>query len=93
MRDARDYKVEISSASQASSKPQPPSHQPSPEGRGGNSAAQPFVSVLFKCGNVYQRIYRSADGTRYDGRCPKCGRAVRFVVGEGGTSERFFVVE
>ena len=87
MRDSRDYKVEVSSAAQ------PPSPQPSPVGRGGNAGAQPYISVLFKCCNVYQRVYRSADGTRYDGRCPKCGRAVRFLVGEGGTSERFFVVE
>ena len=87
MPDPRDYKVEISSGIK------PPSPQPSPGGRGGSAEAQPFLSVLFKCCNVYQRVYRSPDGRRYDGRCPKCGRAVRFLVGEGGTSERFFVVE
>jgi hypothetical protein len=56
------------------------------------SAGKPFLSVLFACCSVYQRIYRNAEGTAYAGRCPKCGKAVRFVVGEGGTSERQFVV-
>jgi hypothetical protein len=80
MSDPRDYKVDISGVA-----------PPSPASRG--ALARPFVSVLFGCCNVYQRVYRSADGTRYDGRCPRCGRGVRFRVGAGGTSERFFVVE
>ena len=81
MSDPRDYKVEISGAAASRS----PASSDAP--------ARPFVSVLFACCNVYQRVYRSADATRYVGRCPKCGRGVRFVVGAGGTSERFFVVE
>ena len=87
MRDPRDYKVDIASGNKT------PAPKSSPEGRGRDAETQPYLSVLFKCCNVYQRVYRSADGTRYDGRCPKCGHAVRFLVGEGGTSERFFVVE
>ena len=53
---------------------------------------RPFLSVQFACCSVYQRIYRDPDGTQYRGRCPKCGKAVTFTVGEGGTSSRFFVV-
>ena len=53
---------------------------------------RPFISVQFACCNVYLRIYRSADGKHYRGRCPKCGVPVNFVVGEGGTSARTFVV-
>jgi hypothetical protein len=56
------------------------------------STAKPFLSVLFACCSVYQRIYRNNEGTAYAGRCPKCGKSVKFVVGEGGTSERQFVV-
>ncbi|MBC7782912.1 MAG: hypothetical protein H7144_03655 [Burkholderiales bacterium] len=55
--------------------------------------ARPFLSVRFDCCRVYQRVYRNRDGTRYEGRCPKCMRAVTFVVGDGGSNERFFVVE
>jgi len=87
MRDPRDYKVEISSGAR------PPSPQPSPGAGSGKTDTRPYVSVLFRCCNVYQRIYRSADGAKYEGGCPKCARPVRFLVGAGGTSERFFVVE
>jgi hypothetical protein len=80
MPDPRDYKLDISGLK--------------PQGSDATrSSSRPYVSVLFRCCNVYQRIYRSADGTKYEGRCPKCARSVRFLVGEGGTSERFFVVE
>ena len=78
MADPRDYKVEISSA--------PASPQ-------GAAARRPYLSVLFNCCRVYQRIYRNNDGTAYEGRCPKCARPVRFAVGPGGTDSRFFVVE
>ena len=80
MPDPRDYKLDISSVDDGSTDAT-------------RNSARPFVSVLFRCCNVYQRIYRSADGTKYEGRCPKCARSIRFLVGEGGTSERFFVVE
>jgi hypothetical protein len=38
------------------------------------------------------RVYRNADGVTYLARCPRCGKAVRFRVGQGGRSERFFEV-
>jgi hypothetical protein len=57
-----------------------------------SSTGRPFVSVHFACCNVYLRVYRSSDGKAYRGRCPKCGVAVNFVVGEGGTTARTFVV-
>ncbi|MGA3066722.1 MAG: hypothetical protein ABSF29_07730 [Tepidisphaeraceae bacterium] len=56
------------------------------------ASAKPFLSVLFACCQVYQRIYRNPEGTAYVGRCPRCGKSVRFVVGEGGTDARNFVV-
>lgn len=61
---------------------------------GAPSAAQgrPYLSVNFACCGVYQRIYRSPDGSCYAGRCPRCARPVTFKVGQGGTSARFFTV-
>ena len=76
--DPRDYKIDIKGVSA-------PEITPSAEQR-------PFLSVLFACCRVYQRIYRSRDGRSYEGHCPKCAQRVRFAVGEGGTSARAFVV-
>ncbi len=81
MPDPRDYKLDIAGLS-----PEP--------GDGGNAPpGRPFLSVKFACCVVYQRIYRTADGTGYRGHCPKCAKPVRFKVAEGGTSSRFFIVE
>lgn len=56
---------------------------------------RPFLMISFRCraGDSYQRVYRSLDGSHYLARCPKCGKSVRFVVGDGGTGARSFVVE
>ena len=79
--DPRDVKLDLTSADV------PAQHAASQAER-----ARPFLSVQFACCSVYQRIYRDPDGTHYRGRCPKCGKAVTFAVGEGGTSSRFFIV-
>jgi len=61
--------------------------------KGRNSDGErPYISVTFACCGVYMRIYRSADGTEYAGRCPRCMRPIRFAVGPGGTNQRSFVV-
>jgi hypothetical protein len=80
--DPRDVKLDLTSADVSAQ--QSESHP---------GAARPFLSVQFVCCSVYQRIYRDLDGRQYRGRCPKCGKAVTFAVGEGGTSSRFFVVQ
>ena len=60
--------------------------RPTPTGR-------PFISVLFACCGVYVRIYRAPDEKSYNGRCPRCGKPVKFEVGPGGTDCRSFVVD
>ncbi len=77
--DPRDYKLDLSSL--------PKSDEGKP------SQSRPFIGVHFKCCGVYQRIYRHPAGDRYEGRCPRCGKQVRAMVGSGGTDERTFVVE
>ena len=78
--DPRDVKVDIAGVS-----PNASANEPSAQGR-------PFLSVQFACCSVYQRVYRDPDGAHYRGRCPRCGKAVTFAVGDGGTDSRFFVV-
>lgn len=62
------------------------------EQSGGPESARPWLGVWYRCANAYVKVYRSADGTSYTARCPKCGEATRFRVGEGGTSTRFFEI-
>jgi hypothetical protein len=78
MTDSEAYKLDI--AGLASSVEQPV------------SSPRPFLRVQFACCNVYQRIYRSADEKSYQGRCPRCGKPVKFAIGSGGTSSRDFIV-
>jgi hypothetical protein len=79
MSDPRDYKLDISGL------PESPSAKP--------ASARPYLSVMFACCSVYQRVYRNAEATAYVGRCPKCGRGVRFEVGPGGTDARTFIAQ
>lgn len=51
-----------------------------------------FLSLWFSCANVYGRAYRAADGSCYEGRCPKCGKSISFPIGSGGTNRRMFEV-
>ena len=60
---------------------------------GAREGARPYIGILFKCCQVYQRIYRHADGDRYVGYCPRCLSKVEVLVGEGGSSERMFSAE
>ena len=60
---------------------------------GGVPAARPprkFLSVWFHCCHTYGRLYRNAEATRYEGRCPKCGDRVHALIGPGGTTRRVF---
>ena len=51
---------------------------------------RPWLGIYFECCGAYSRIYRNADGTAYQGRCPHCTAHVRLRVGPGGTDNRFF---
>ncbi|MBI1825487.1 MAG: hypothetical protein HY287_10030 [Planctomycetes bacterium] len=83
MSDDRAYKLDIPGLS--------PSH--GDESARASDGKRPWVGVRFDCCCVYTRVYRDADASAYEGRCPKCGRKVRLVVGPKGTRARFFAAE
>ena len=78
MADPRDYKLDIAGLEGATEERK--------------TEPRPYLRLQFACCNVYQRIYKNADGKSYQGRCPRCGKPVKFVVGDGGTSSRDFIV-
>jgi hypothetical protein len=51
-----------------------------------------FLGVMFECCRVYSRVYIDPAGEVYEGRCPRCRKSVRFVVGEGGSGKRMWRV-
>jgi ssDNA-binding Zn-finger/Zn-ribbon topoisomerase 1 len=52
-----------------------------------------FVGVIFKCCNVYSRIYINAKGTAFIGKCPKCGAKLEAKISKEGSSHRFFIAD
>lgn len=53
---------------------------------------KPYLRLWFECSRQYGRAQKSADGSHYSARCPRCGAVAKFAVGPSGTSERFFRV-
>jgi len=60
---------------------------------GGPGPRQAFLSVWYRCCHVYGRLYRNAEETAYDGRCPRCGIPVRALIGPDGSDHRIFRAE
>lgn len=59
-------------------------------GGGDGLRDRPWLAVHWKCCHAYSRVYRNAEGTLYEGACPKCGRRARARVGPDGVDARFF---
>jgi hypothetical protein len=71
--------------------PPPAANRPRPAPDEGPT--RPWLGVWFRCCHVYGRMYRTFDGARYEGRCPKCLGEVGARVGPGGTARRFFTAD
>lgn len=70
-----------------------PVETPRPAGGGaGGREGRPYLRIWFKCSKQYARAYRDAAGRSYHARCPSCGKTLRFSIGPGGSSQRFFEV-
>jgi hypothetical protein len=54
---------------------------------------RPYIGMLFKCCNVYMRIYLNKAGTAFEGRCPKCMRETVIQAAPGGDPSRFWTAE
>jgi len=72
------------------SDPTPPPVMPDEQIPPETKERRKFIGVKFNCCGVYVRVYINKEGTAYEGRCPKCFRAVKFSIGSGGTDHRFF---
>jgi len=55
--------------------------------------ARPYVGVIFKCCNVYARVYLNAQKTAYAGNCPRCAARLELKTSPTGSPSRFWSVE
>lgn len=58
----------------------------------GKATPREYLSIHFRCCNVYGRIYKNRAGTAYVGWCPRCASKLEVKVGKGGqgTDQRIF---
>ncbi len=53
---------------------------------------RPFISLMFDCCRVYNRLYLTKDESAFQGRCPKCLKQVTMPISEEGSTRRLFTV-
>lgn len=63
---------------------------PGPDKRRPDGGPRRFLMTWFRCCHAYGRLSRNPDGTRYEGRCPRCAATVSVRIGPGGTDRRIF---
>jgi len=54
---------------------------------------QEFIGVIYKCCNIYNRIYLNKKKTAFVGWCPRCGTKMEVFLSPTGSNSHFFVAE
>ena len=84
--DPRDYVLELTCM-----------NSPAAAIEAGNSELEtrpvPYLSILFKCCQVYAPIYRNAAATAFAGHCPRCQRPTSIAISPSGSRSRIFQAE
>lgn len=60
---------------------------------GAARAPRTWVSVYFRCCNIYQRVYFARGSVSAVGRCPSCLREIQFRLDADADPGRFFTAE
>ena len=81
--DPRDYILDLSTA---------PAPIENPKSKIENQKSR-YLSIYFRCCNVYAPIYKNAAGTAYAGHCPRCHRPATIAIGPNGSASRIFQAE
>lgn len=63
--------------------------QPTPGGK----RLRPHRGIVFKCCNVYARVYLNARGDAFVGWCPRCIARLELQIRPDGSDARFFEAE
>ena len=53
---------------------------------------RPFIGIMFKCCNVYSRIYLNKKNDAFVGWCPKCAKQAIIRISPDGEDSSFFEV-
>ncbi|MGN6368914.1 MAG: hypothetical protein ACTHN5_11700 [Phycisphaerae bacterium] len=84
--DPRDYILDLSTT--------PHPTEPAPQVENRNSQIEnpkvEFLSIHFKCCNIYAPIYKNAAATAYAGHCPRCHRPAQIQISPTGSPSRIF---
>jgi hypothetical protein len=87
--DPRDYILDLTTSLPPESSDSPIENQKSKI----ENPRAPYLSIHFRCCNVYAPIYKNAAATAYAGHCPRCQRPATIPIGPGGTKSRIFQAE
>lgn len=53
---------------------------------------KPHLGIMFKCCNIYSRIYINKMETAFVGWCPKCAKKAQINISEDGSDSKFFEI-